>query len=71
MIGYDIIGDVHGCVDKLEGLLKRLGYEKRDRVYLHSERQAIFVGDLIDRGDQQIETLQLVRAMIEAKSAHI
>ena len=69
MGGYDVIGDVHGCADKLEGLLKKLGYEKRDGVYRHPGRQAIFVGDLIDRGGQQIETLVLVRAMIESGSA--
>ncbi len=71
MSGYDIIGDVHGCADKLEGLLLKLRYEKRDGVYRHPERQAIFVGDLIDRGTQQVETLELVRAMVEAQTGQI
>ena len=71
MAGYDIIGDVHGCADKLEGLLEKLGYEKRNGVYRHTERQAIFVGDLIDRGNQQVETLELVLAMVEAQAAQI
>jgi hypothetical protein len=71
MFGYDIIGDVHGCADKLEGLLKAMGYRESQGTYHHSERQAIFVGDLIDRGPQQIETLRLVGAMVDAKSALI
>ena len=75
MGGYDIIGDVHGCADKLAGLLRMLGYEERDGAYRYStsdeERQAVFVGDLIDRGTQQIKTLELVRAMVEAGSARI
>ena len=33
MSGYDVIGDVHGCADKLEGLLGALGYEERKGAY--------------------------------------
>jgi len=68
---YDIIGDVHGCADKLEGLLRKLGFEKQADAYRHPERQAIFVGDLIDRGPQQVETLDLVHRMVEAGSAQV
>jgi len=35
MIGYDIIGDVHGCADLLEGLLDELGYQEQDGAYRH------------------------------------
>ena len=75
MNGYDIIGDVHGCADKLEGLLQKLGYKQKDGVYRYSgadgDRQAIFVGDLIDRGCQQIRTLEIVRPMVEAGTAQM
>jgi len=71
MDGYDIIGDVHGCADKLKGLLRKLGYENQGGAYSHPKRSAIFVGDLIDRGEQQVETLKLVRAMVEAESAQV
>ncbi len=70
MTGYDIIGDIHGSADKLEGLLVTLGYEEADGAYRHpSHRRAVFVGDLIDRGDSQVEVVRIVRAMHTAGSA--
>jgi hypothetical protein len=71
--GYDIIGDIHGCAAKLEALLNGLGYQP-DNVtgaYRHPERQAIFVGDLIDRGEQQLLVLETVKAMVDAGSGQI
>jgi hypothetical protein len=70
-MGYDIIGDVHGHANELEGLLKHLGYEHRRGAWRHSDRTAIFVGDLIDRGPGQLRTLELVRAMQDAGTAEI
>ena len=55
--GYDVIGDVHGYADKLEGLLVKLGYSHRTGVWGHPERTAVFIGDLIDRGPQQRSTV--------------
>jgi hypothetical protein len=69
--GYDIIGDVHGCADKLVALLQMMGYEERNGTWLHAERQAIFVGDLIDRGDHQLDSVTIPRAMVEAESAQV
>ena len=34
--GFDVIGDVHGFADKLEGLLQELGYEERDGAYRYA-----------------------------------
>jgi hypothetical protein len=66
---FDIIGDVHGCASKLEELLRRLGYRARAGAYRHPERTAVFVGDLIDRGPQQLETVDLVRRMVDSGTA--
>jgi hypothetical protein len=66
---YDIIGDVHGQADLLVTLLRKLGYEERSGAFRHPERQAIFVGDFIDRGPKQLETVNLARRMIDAGSA--
>jgi polynucleotide kinase-phosphatase len=68
---FDIIGDVHGCCDELEDLLRRLGYSTNgDGAWSHSEgRRAIFVGDLVDRGPRIADTLKTVMTMSQAGSA--
>jgi hypothetical protein len=68
-MSFDVIGDVHGQYDKLVSLLEHLGYSDADGVWRHPGRTAIFVGDLIDRGPKQMETVQLVRAMTAAGTA--
>lgn len=66
---YDIIGDIHGHASRLEQLLLRLGYKQDAESWHHPHRQAIFVGDFIDRGPEQVETYRLVRAMIDRGAA--
>ncbi len=67
----DIIGDIHGQADRLEGLLHKLGYRHTAGAWRHPTRSVIFVGDLVDRGPHQLRTLQTVRAMVEAGSARM
>jgi len=70
--GYDIIGDVHGCADKLTTLLKKLGYTHSGGAYRHAaQRQVVFVGDLIDRGVSQLESVAIPRAMVEHGTAQM
>ncbi len=77
---FDVIGDVHGCADELVELLGLLGYEpveQRDgdfpdggSVYAHpAGRKAVFVGDLADRGPRILESIRIVRNMVEHGSA--
>ena len=76
---FDIIGDLHGCADELEGLLARLGYAATGTaeffgdtapIYAHPEgRKAVFLGDIVDRGPRTLDTLRIVRAMVEAGTA--
>ena len=63
---YDIIGDIHGHAAELRALLKRMGYQEREGAYRHPGRTAVFVGDFIDRGPSQVETVEIARAMVEA-----
>lgn len=70
--GYDIIGDIHGCATELEALLSALGYTPgADGVHRHPERIAVFVGDLIDRGPDQLRVLEIVKAMVDAGTARM
>lgn len=72
MNGYDVIGDIHGHFDKLAALMKRMGYAPNGESFSAPHgRQAIFVGDLIDRGPDQIKVLTAVRAMVDAGDARV
>jgi polynucleotide kinase-phosphatase len=80
---FDIIGDIHGCADELEELLRRLGYECGYRMDLENYargwsqstwchpdgRKAVFVGDLVDRGPRVLDTLRIARNMVASGSA--
>ena len=50
------IGDIQGCCDELKALLAACNYSAdRDQLW--------FVGDLVNRGPQSLETLRFVRAL--------
>lgn len=67
---FDIIGDIHGHADALHELLYKLGYQQQNDTFIHpAQRQVLFLGDLIDRGPQQLEVLRTVKNMIDAGSA--
>jgi bis(5'-nucleosyl)-tetraphosphatase (symmetrical) len=54
-----IVGDIHGCLDEFDELLKLLGYGINDNL--------ILVGDLIDRGPDPVGVIRRARE-IGAKS---
>ncbi|MGB3756116.1 MAG: polynucleotide kinase-phosphatase [Rivularia sp. (in: cyanobacteria)] len=72
---FDIIGDIHGCCDELELLLEKLGYVETRYIaslqaYHHPQgRKALFLGDLVDRGPRILDTVKLVKNMVEAGAA--
>ncbi len=70
---FDIIGDVHGCADELQELLEKLGYvvawaeslgRRTVRVTPPTGRQAVFVGDLVDRGPNSPDVLRIVMSLV-------
>ena len=67
--GFDVIGDIHGYASALENLLAEMDYTKRDGVWRHTERMAVFIGDYVDRGSENIRTCRIVMDMQEAGAA--
>ena len=66
---YDLIGDIHGQATELIRLLEKLSYKKINNIWQHENRKIIFLGDFIDRGNEQREVISIVRPMIENGSA--
>jgi len=71
---FDIVGDVHGCVDELLELMDKLGYtvSRVDENYIVQSpdgRKLVFVGDLVDRGPGTPQVLRLVSGMVQAGQA--
>ncbi len=63
----DVIGDLHGCVPILRRLCDRLGY---DGEYDHPRgRRLAFVGDLSDRGPDNVGAFRLVMKLVESGRA--
>lgn len=71
---FDVIGDVHGCLDELIELMTTLGYQVERSVNEFSVvppegRRLVFLGDLVDRGPATPEVLRLVMTMTAANQA--
>ena len=65
----DFIGDIHGHRERLEALLKKLGYAEVNGAYRHPTNTVIFLGDYIDRGPDARGAVRIVRNMVEAGTA--
>lgn len=57
---FDIIGDVHGCLQELKELLSKLGWQLDPELSHPEGRKLAFLGDLVDRGPDPVGVLQLV-----------
>ena len=57
MTDYYVIGDVHGKAGMLEDLLKTWD----------GKTQLLFLGDLIDRGEDSRRVLEMVKDLVEIK----
>ncbi len=69
---FDIVGDIHGCIDELRELLDLLGYDVSTpdgSILAPAGRTAVFLGDLVDRGPNSMAVLRLVMDMVETGAA--
>lgn len=68
---YDIIGDIHGHYNELHQLLLKMGYayDEDGHCFSHPTRKALFVGDFIDRGRENLKSVFLVRNMVARGAA--
>ena len=66
---FDLIGDIHGYATELKALLTKMDYQEIDGVWQHPERKVIFLGDFVDRGPKQVETVQIAKAMVDKGKA--
>lgn len=65
MMNIDVIGDVHGCIDELQALFHKLGYQYQNQSFIHPDgRIPAFLGDLTDRGPDSISVIRLVYQMV-------
>lgn len=51
-----VVGDVHGCIEELNELLKTIQYDP-------SRMRLIFLGDLLDRGPEPVACVRRVREL--------
>jgi protein phosphatase len=71
---FDIVGDVHGCLNELLALMSALGYRVERRagdfeVAPPLGRRLVFVGDLVNRGPATPGVLRLVMNMARSGQA--
>jgi hypothetical protein len=66
---YDLTGDVHGYASELKALLAKMDYQVTDGIWKHPVRKVIFLGDFVDLGSKQIETVHIARTMVESGNA--
>jgi protein phosphatase len=68
---FDIVGDVHGCLDELLELLEKLGYSGDSHGHLsHAEGRAlVLLGDLADRGPYNAATFAMAMSLVARTGA--
>lgn len=70
-LALDVVGDVHGLLADMLALLEQAGWSVVEGVLRHADpaRKVLFLGDLVDRGPDSIEVLELVMRSVRAGTA--
>ena len=56
-MSHYVIGDIHGCYDELQAMIRKIGLTDSDMLYM--------VGDFIDRGDQNVKMMEWLEQLPE------
>lgn len=54
-----VVGDVHGCYDQMLKLLNKAGVLTADRKRVANDSIVIFVGDIVNRGPDNLKVGEL------------
>jgi hypothetical protein len=65
-----VVGDLHGCYEGLVSILTMTGLVDQDRHWSGGEAKLVQMGDILDRGEQLRQTLDLLMQLqVEAEAA--
>lgn len=70
---YDVIGDIHGCLNELKVLLTKRGYQVNadGLIVLPPGQGLVFVGDLIDKGPDSKGVIDFVHTQLWNPDIHV
>lgn len=71
---FDIVGDIHGCIEEFQILLRECGYmiheDDNGTWFSHPEnRILVSVGDLCDKGPDSLSVMEMIFNSIEKQTA--
>lgn len=65
-MNWTIIPDLHADLSRLENTMRTAGFVRHKEGYRHPEGvKALFLGDLIDNGTQNLSVITVVRSMVD------
>lgn len=61
-VTYTIVGDVHGCLDEFQQMLREVGGEisPEGKLTMPENHKVILVGDFVDKGPKVLETIDFL-----------
>lgn len=63
---FIVVGDTHGLLEPLINLLEKDGFEFDGTKFTHDSKRVLFLGDVVCRGNNSIQLLEIVKNTIAA-----